>query len=47
MLDGAFALLRQGAKESLNVEGAYLEVIADTIPWTRILRPGQVTNRLL
>ena len=27
----AFALLRQGAKESLNVEGAYLEVLADTI----------------
>lgn len=27
----AFALLREGAKESLNVEGAYLEVLADTI----------------
>lgn len=27
----AFALLRSGAKESLNVEGAYLEVLADTI----------------
>ncbi len=27
----AFALLRQGAKESLNVEGAYLEVLADTV----------------
>ncbi len=27
----AFALLRQGSKESLNVEGAYLEVIADAI----------------
>lgn len=27
----AFALLRQGAKESVNVEGAYLEVLADTI----------------
>ena len=27
----AFALLRQGAKESLNVEGAYLEVLADTL----------------
>ncbi len=26
-----FALLREGAKESMNVEGAYLEVIADTI----------------
>lgn len=27
----AFALLRDGAGESLNVEGAYLEVLADTI----------------
>jgi cobalt-zinc-cadmium efflux system protein len=27
----AFFLLREGAKESLNVEGAYLEVLADTI----------------
>ena len=27
----AFSLLREGAKESLNVEGAYLEVLADTI----------------
>ena len=27
----AFGLLRQGAKESLNVEGAYLEVLADTV----------------
>jgi cobalt-zinc-cadmium efflux system protein len=27
----AFALLREGAKESINVEGAYLEVLADTI----------------
>ncbi len=27
----AFALLRQGAKESINVEGAYLEVLADTL----------------
>ena len=27
----AFALLRAGAKESLNLEGAYLEVLADTI----------------
>lgn len=26
-----FALLREGASESLNVEGAYLEVLADTI----------------
>jgi cobalt-zinc-cadmium efflux system protein len=27
----AFALLREGAKESVNVEGAYLEVLADTV----------------
>ena len=27
----AFGLLREGSKESLNVEGAYLEVLADTI----------------
>ena len=27
----AFALLRQGASESLNVQGAYLEVLADTL----------------
>ncbi len=27
----AFLLLREGAKESINVEGAYLEVLADTL----------------
>lgn len=27
----AFALLRAGSKDSLNVEGAYLEVLADTV----------------
>jgi cobalt-zinc-cadmium efflux system protein len=27
----AFILLREGSKESLNVEGAYLEVLADTL----------------
>lgn len=27
----AFALLRKGAEESLNVQGAYLEVLADTL----------------
>jgi cobalt-zinc-cadmium efflux system protein len=27
----AFALLREGSKESLNLEGAYLEVVSDTI----------------
>jgi cobalt-zinc-cadmium efflux system protein len=27
----AFALLREGSRESLNLEGAYLEVLADTV----------------
>lgn len=27
----AFLLLREGSKESLNIEGAYLEVLADTV----------------
>ena len=27
----AFALLREGSKESINVQGAYLEVLADTL----------------
>ena len=27
----AFALLREGSKESINIEGAYLEVLADTL----------------
>ncbi len=27
----AFALLREGSKESINVEGAYLEVLSDTL----------------
>lgn len=27
----AFVLLREGSKESINVEGAYLEVLADTV----------------
>ena len=27
----AFALLREGARESLNIEGAYLEVLSDTV----------------
>jgi len=27
----AFALLREGSKESLNIEGAYLEVLADAV----------------
>lgn len=28
---GAFLLLRSGSKESINVEGAYLEVVSDTL----------------
>ena len=28
----AFLLLREGARESLNVEGAYLEVLSDLVP---------------
>lgn len=28
---GAFLLLREGSQESINIEGAYLEVLADTI----------------
>src|SRR3546814_4758818 len=36
----AFALLRAGAKESLNVEGAYLEVVADTIGSVGVITGG-------
>jgi len=35
-----FALLRQGARESLNVRGAYLEVIADTLGSVGVLLAG-------
>ncbi len=38
----AFLLLRQGAKESLNVEGAYLEVLADTVGSLGVLLAGAV-----
>ena len=38
----AFFLLRQGAKESLNVEGAYLEVLADTVASVGVLIGGVV-----
>jgi cobalt-zinc-cadmium efflux system protein len=38
-----FALLRQGAKESLNVRGAYLEVLADTLGSVGVLVAGAVT----
>lgn len=39
----AFFLLRSGAKESLNVRGAYLEVIADLIGSIGVLLSGAVT----
>ncbi|TCP54799.1 cobalt-zinc-cadmium efflux system protein [Tamaricihabitans halophyticus] len=39
----AFALLRQGAKESLNVRGAYLEVFADLISSVGVLISGAIT----
>jgi cobalt-zinc-cadmium efflux system protein len=38
----AFALLREGAKESLNVEGAYLEVLADTVGSVGVIAAGVV-----
>lgn len=38
-----FALLRKGAGESLNVRGAYLEVLADTIGSAGVLVGGFVT----
>lgn len=38
-----FALLRQGAGESLNVRGAYLEVLADTIGSMGVLVGGVLT----
>lgn len=38
----AFALLRTGAKESLNVEGAYLEVLADTVGSIAVIVGGVV-----
>lgn len=43
----AFALLRHGAKESINVEGAYLEVLADTVGSVAVIVGGiliQVTG---
>ncbi|EHR52325.1 cation diffusion facilitator family transporter [Saccharomonospora marina XMU15] len=39
----AFLLLRHGARESLNVRGAYLEVIADLIGSLGVLISGAVT----
>ncbi|GAA2871061.1 cation diffusion facilitator family transporter [Pseudonocardia halophobica] len=38
-----FLLLRQGAKESLNVRAAYLEVLADTLGSVGVLVAGAVT----
>jgi cobalt-zinc-cadmium efflux system protein len=38
----AFALLREGARESLNVEGAYLEVLADTVGSVGVIVGGVV-----
>jgi len=38
----AFALLRAGAKESLNVEGAYLEVLSDTVGSLGVIGGGIV-----
>ena len=40
----AFALLRAGARESLNVEGAYLEVVADTIGSVGVIAGGLVMH---
>ncbi|MEU0536973.1 cation diffusion facilitator family transporter [Amycolatopsis tolypomycina] len=39
----SFAVLRAGAKESLNVRGAYLEVLADLIGSVGVLVSGAVT----
>ncbi|RZQ60919.1 cation diffusion facilitator family transporter [Amycolatopsis suaedae] len=39
----SFALLRSGAKESLNVRGAYLEVLADLIGSVGVLISGAIT----
>jgi cobalt-zinc-cadmium efflux system protein len=38
-----FALLRRGAQESINVRGAYLEVLADTLGSVGVLLSGAVT----
>ena len=41
----AFALLREGAAESLNVEGAYLEVLADTVGSVGVILAAVVLRR--
>src|SRR5687768_3699620 len=38
-----FALLRRGAQESINIRGAYLEVLADTVGSVGVLVAGAVT----
>jgi cobalt-zinc-cadmium efflux system protein len=38
-----FAMLRKGAQESLNIRGAYLEVLADTLGSVGVLLAGAVT----
>jgi cobalt-zinc-cadmium efflux system protein len=38
----AFALLRDGAKESLNLQGAYLEVLSDTVGSVAVIVGGIV-----
>lgn len=40
---GAFLLLRKGSAESLNVRGAYLEVVADLVGSLAVLVSGAVT----
>jgi cobalt-zinc-cadmium efflux system protein len=40
---GVFLLLRDGAKESLNLRGAYLEVVADMLGSVGVLLAGVVT----
>ncbi|NKQ54913.1 cation transporter [Amycolatopsis sp. K13G38] len=39
----AFALLKEGSKESLNIRGAYLEVLADLIGSVGVLLSGVIT----
>src|SRR2546425_183477 len=39
----AFGLLRSGAKESLNIRGAYLEVLSDLIGSVGVLISGAIT----
>ena len=45
----AFGLLRAGSKESLNVEGAYLEVLSDTVGSVAVIagRGGHLDHRVV